>query len=136
MDISKIAIWQDHRARVEGWPDTHPGSSKNPQHNVAHIIKAMGPLADMAEHRAHNEPYNPVDAKRAADLIVHAIWLARDAGFDPATIVHARMLSFNDGFDLVREPFGGYHDPRMTIPCYTPACGVRVHYTSGPRVLA
>lgn len=93
LSIRDVAEWQFHRRDIEPHRQTFDAS-----HNVTHIAKALGPLAGAAEHRDHGELEGPREEKRAADLIIHAIWLVQALGYDPAKVVTERMQGFRDGF--------------------------------------
>lgn len=93
--VDDVARWQFYRRDRE--PERHGFDAG---HNVTHVAKALGPLAGAAEHRDHQEPEGPREEKRAADLIIHAIWLVQALGYDPAKVVAERMAGFADGFHL------------------------------------
>ena len=97
VSIEDVAKWQFHRRDME------PNDlAFDAGHNVSHVAKALGPLAGAAEHRDHGETEGPREVKRAADLIIHAIWLVQALGYDPAQIVKDRIESFGDGFSRVK----------------------------------
>ena len=98
ISIDAVARWQFHRRDMEP-----QNKAFDAAHNVCHVAKALGPLAGAAEHRDHREPEGERQDKRAADLIIHAIWLAQCLGYNPGLIVEARMRGFQDGF-LDTEP--------------------------------
>lgn len=68
--VNNVSEWQDIRA-------AHDQYAKDPTHNLVHVVKALGPIAAAIEHDHHKEAFD-VDAKRYADLIIHAIgWQSR-----------------------------------------------------------
>jgi hypothetical protein len=93
LTLDDVGRWQTHRRDME--PNRQ---AFDPGHNVSHVAKALGPMAAAAEHRDHGEPEGERQNKRAADLIIHAIWLVRALGYDPQKVVEERIAGFNDGF--------------------------------------
>src|SRR5688572_26542829 len=93
LKVDDVAKWQFHRRDMEP-----KNLAFDAGHNVAHVAKALGPLAGAAEHRDHGQPEGQREEKRAADLIIHAIWLVQALGYDPAKMVAQRIAGFNDGF--------------------------------------
>lgn len=58
---------------------------------------ALGPIAGAVEHQQHDEPVPKVEDKRYADLVIHAIWLVKAMGYDPAALVANRVWDLGIG---------------------------------------
>lgn len=82
--IRNVADWQEIRAQ-------HDQFAKHPSHNILHLLKCLGPISAVVEHRDHREAEPEIDEKRAADLVIHAIWLIESLGFDAPSVVANRM---------------------------------------------
>lgn len=95
--VNDIARWRPWRNRKEWDPKD---LNRDAAHQLAHIVKALGPLAACAEHRDHNEPDIDFDSKRVADLVIHAIWLGECLGFPVGPLIERRIKSFEDGFSF------------------------------------
>lgn len=79
-------------------------------HHVNHIIKALGPIASAAEHMDHGEDYEEIEAKRFADLVIHAAIIARNFGFDVDELVKGRInqVAFGDNLFNYADPVHGW----------------------------
>ena len=82
--LRNIVDWQEIRAR-------HDEYAVDPTHMLIHLMKCVGPLSSLIEHRHHGEPDPEFEDKRVADLVISAIWLAASLGYDVPKLVANRV---------------------------------------------